>query len=367
MEHIPSFAGSPLVPFNYVALAVAVLAVYLGFIYLLIGRKRRKFLSFSLLSLVFIALESAIIAAFWLVPKPRVLWTNFEGGRLEVVFDKPLSRRTLEKEISPEVPGVWVFEKPLYATHLYREAVFYPDETLNPKTEYKITLNKIQNASKRGEAFDLEFSFRLSSSVLGQESKKVIVAPTVKLAVPAYLQQHTLSCEVATLRMALAFRGITVSEEELLTKVGVDPTPHRGNVWGDPYQRFVGNVNGTQMKDGYGVYWGPIARVAGDYRAAASFEGWTIDKLTREIQNGNPVVVWTYAGGGRPTSWKTPEGKDIYAVRDEHTVLVVGFVGQPGNPTQIIVNDPLIGKVYWSRAIFDKKWKIFGNSGVVVY
>ena len=142
MEHIPSFAGSPLVPFNYVALAVAVLAVYLGFIYLLIGRKRRKFLSFSLLSLVFIALESAIIAAFWLVPKPRVLWTNFEGGRLEVVFDKPLSRRTLEKEISPEVPGVWVFEKPLYATHLYREAVFYPDETLNPKTEYKIIIHK---------------------------------------------------------------------------------------------------------------------------------------------------------------------------------------------------------------------------------
>jgi uncharacterized protein YvpB len=167
--------------------------------------------------------------------------------------------------------------------------------------------------------------------------------------------------------MALAFRGVIVSEEELLAKVGVDPTPHKGDVWGNPYERFVGNVDGTQMKDGYGVYWGPIARVASDYRRAAAFEGWTIGNLTQEIQNGNPVVIWTYAGRGRQTSWKTPEGRDIYAVRDEHTVLAVGFVGQPSNPTQIIINDPLIGKIYLSRALFDKKWKIFGNSGVVVY
>jgi uncharacterized protein YvpB len=367
MEHIPSFAGSPLIPLNYLAISFAVLAAYLVLIYLISGRKRRKFISFSLLSFVFIAIELAIIGGYWLLPKPQVLWTNFEGGRIEVVFDKPLSRRTMEKTISPDVPGVWVFEKPLYATHLYREVVFYPDESLSPNTEYKISLNHIQNTIKKGNPYNLEFSFKLPNTVLGQEPRKVLVAPTVKLSVPAYLQQHTLSCEVASLKMALAFRGISVSEEELLAKVGVDSTPHKGNVWGNPYEKFVGNVNGTQMKDGYGVYWGPIARVAGEYRAAASFEGWTVDKLTQEIQNGNPVVIWTYAGRGRPTSWRTPEGRDIYAVRDEHTVLAVGFVGQASNPTQIIVNDPLIGKVYWSRASFDKKWGIFGNSGVVVY
>ena len=367
MEHIPSFAGSPLIPLEYVAVALAVLAVYLGLIYLLSGRKRKKFISFFIPSLVLIGITLAAIAAYWLVPKPKVLWTNFEGGRIEVMFDRPLSRRGMEKSISPEVPGVWVFEKPLYATHLYRKVVFYPDADLDPKTDYKISINKILNTSKSGIPYDFEFSFRLPTSVLGQESKKVLVAPTIRLAVPAYLQQHTLSCEVASLRMVLAFRSITVSEEELLAKVGVDSTPHKGNVWGNPYEKFVGNVNGTQMKDGYGVYWGPIARVAGEYRAAASFEGWTVDKLTREIQNGNPVIIWTYAGRGRPTSWKTPEGRDIYAVRDQHAVVAVGFVGQPQNPTQIIINDPLIGRVYWSRAIFDKKWGIFGNSGVVVY
>lgn len=46
---------------------------------------------------------------------------------------------------------------------------------------------------------------------------------------------------------------------------------------------------------------------------------------------------------------------------------MVGFVGSAKNPTQIIVNDPLVGQVYVSRAVFDKKWEIFGRSGVVIY
>ncbi len=65
--------------------------------------------------------------------------------------------------------------------------------------------------------------------------------------------------------------------------------------------------------------------------------------------------------------WHTPGGDRITGVADEHTVLVVGFVGSSSNPTYIIVNDPLVGEAYWTREVFEKKWQAFGQSGVVVY
>jgi len=167
--------------------------------------------------------------------------------------------------------------------------------------------------------------------------------------------------------MALVYKGVNESEENLLNAVGYDPTPHQGNVWGDPHKAFVGNVDGRQMVDGYGVYWEPIARAGSIYRETKSFENWTVDQLTNEIANDNPVVIWVYSSGGVPTTWYTPDGKEIYATSGEHAVTAVGFVGSTDDPTHIIVNDPLVGQVYWPRVLFDKKWSTFSNSGVVVY
>lgn len=59
--------------------------------------------------------------------------------------------------------------------------------------------------------------------------------------------------------MALNFKGVNVSEDDLIPKVGFDKTPHNGNIWGNPYTAFVGNISGRQMVDGYGVYWGRAA------------------------------------------------------------------------------------------------------------
>ncbi len=205
------------------------------------------------------------------------------------------------------------------------------------------------------------------SHASGFQSTFTTQSATTKLAVPAYLQKYTLSCEIASLRMALNFRGANVSEDDIIPKVGQDPTAHRGQIWGNPNQAFVGNIKGTQMKDGYGVHWAPIAKAAKNWRNAQDFEGWTIEQLTAEILKGNPVIIWIYSHYGTPTSWTTPDGISIYAVRDEHAVVVVGFVGPANNPTQLIINDPLVGQVYWSRSSFDKKWDIFKRSGVVIY
>lgn len=582
MDYIGPIAGSPLIPKGFILLYISAFVAFVFIVYLIVHYKKR---TLSLLHRLLIVLFTAtsikilliliftIVGYYVFIPPPKVVSTipspNSQSANLknkiEIEFDRPLERKSLQKFIYPEIPGMWVFENPLYATHLYRKLVFYPKITFQPKTVYRVTLTHLKNFLQLSPPQSFTFQFQtqdtatiqkvetdnaiirvylnqptdnvseynfetdpytpllvsydtLTSSytiipensryfpnsyfleanktnitkdltnnnivarsklqkiyakkftsnvinpqVLGIETDNnqvkvvgsfpengwtavasdnairvrfnqevdhesaqqkfsidpkidgsflwegttIIFQPqdnfafntrytfsmmkdvtsavggpasidnftasfttqesTTKLTVPIFLQQHALSCEAAALRMVLGFRGVDVSEDVLLDKIGSDPTPHRGKTWGNPYVNFVGNVNGKQMVSGYGVYWEPIKRVAQNYRAADSFENWDIKKLTGSILKGNPLIVWVFIKRGNPTYWYTPRKDKIYAVPDEHSAVVTGFVGTPTNPSQIIVNDPLIGEIYWDRDIFSKKWDVFGRSGVVVY
>lgn len=268
---------------------------------------------------------------------------------ISAAFDQETDHDSAEKHfsLSPAVDGSMRWDA--------NRLLFHPSKQLAYGTRYAVTLSpgiKSVSGQNSVESFGSTFTTQFGAT---------------KLDVPSYLQQYTLSCEASALRMALAYRKAFVSEDDILTKIGFDTTPHIGTTWGNPYEAFVGNVAGTQMADGYGVYWGPIAKAARSWRPAQDFSGWTVAQLTDEIRKGNPVVIWIYSAGGTPTWWNTPDGKFIYAVRDEHSVVVVGYEGPQENPTQLIINDPRAGQVYWSRSNFDARWKIFGNSGVVVY
>lgn len=212
---------------------------------------------------------------------------------------------------------------------------------------------------------------RLASARLAQ-----LPTATAKLRVPFLKQEHALSCEVATFRMALAYRGIPVSERELLDAVGTDPTPRRGNVWGaramatwgDPDEAFVGDVDGIMPRTGYGVHAGPIGRVAGRYRTAEVIENGTAAILTDAIANGNPVITWGFIPGhGRSLSWRTLGGKEIRAVDGEHTRVVMGYTGTREEPTGFFAIDPVYGEQYWKIERFMENWEPLGKTGVVVY
>src|SRR3989344_4407835 len=672
MNHLQPISGTPLIPpffvTIYFAIFIGILLITYLFIHLKardlhISHKLKKLAIFATVIKILVIIGVILVATYWLYPAPaprKVMPLNNSiqvplNNPVEIEFDRPVNRQVMEKSIFPDTPGVWVFEKPLYATHLYRKLTFYPHQSLEPGTVYKITLFNVQNTSKisdsraysltfttqntpnvtsvipRSDSSDIpvtsqvtinlsegndrvsdfefslnpEISFRTQLSLdkhsylliplenfsqgttytltirktdlfwnldddeiihrsptteeysgtfttkeppgieefappdtnapvdstikirftqamdqnsvkeglqiapdpggklLWEDDKTLIIKPTrleyekkytvflaqgikdkeggylmekvtkafttigyvkptnfspssgwegvgignpikvtfdqevnkssaqekfsitpyisgdfswegntlifqpkdnlpfstqvtikigggiksiygldsiqaftssfktqsqvFKLSVPAFLQKHPLSCEVSALRMTLAYRGIQKTEEELLSKVGFDPTEHIGNVWGNPYERFVGNVDGRQMTTGYGVYWGPIARVAKEFTNSQSFEGWGVKEVTQAVIQGNPVIIWVFSRGGVPTSWYTPEGQKIYAVSGEHSVVVVGFVGPAEDPTQIIVNDPLVGQIYWTRSVFDKKWSVFNRSGVVIY
>ncbi|MBI2103765.1 C39 family peptidase [Candidatus Woesebacteria bacterium] len=373
--------GSPLLPPLYLLASYTAGFLLLISLIFLIIHFRNKTLSFAhkakefLVWLVFLLIGIAAVAGYLLLPAPQVVSVspapdsidNDLKSPITIQFNRPVSRRTMEKTIGPDVPGVWIFEDQLYTTHFYKKVVFYPDIGLDSNTTHKVELKNIKNTLQTSQGFDYSFSFKTKSDLVMAKAIETLKKETFKLPVPVYLQQHTLSCELASLKMTLAYKGIMKSEEELLSQVGVDTTAHVGNEWGNPYEQFVGNVDGKQMRDGYGVYWGPIERVAKLYGGAQAFQNGDIKLLTSNIASGNPVIIWVYSRNGTPTRWKTPSGVEVFAVAGEHTVVAVGFVGSADNPSQIIVNDSLVGQVYWSRSLFNRKWASFSQSGVIVY
>lgn len=201
-------------------------------------------------------------------------------------------------------------------------------------------------------------------------------AATSFLEVPFFRQERALSCEAAALRMALAYRGVQVSEQQLRNAIGTDPTPRevvRGGmdvgllVWGNPDEAFVGDVDGIMGKTGYGVHAGPIGRVAARYRRAEVLRSASSQVLADAIAAGNPVIAWGHLNDGRAMTWETPGGKRVHAVNGEHTRVVVGYTGSTEEPTGFHVLDPIYGAQYWPLAMFMKNWEKLGRSAVMIY
>ncbi len=196
---------------------------------------------------------------------------------------------------------------------------------------------------------------------------------TTYLTVPFLKQKYSLSCEIASLRMALAYKGQTIDEDILIGQLPFDTLdpistdPSTGNkIWGDPYKGFVGIINGKMPVTGYGVYDKPIYDIALKYREAELLENATLRDVIREILLGNPVVVWGSLTDGKDISWYTPDGKHIKAIAGEHARVLVGFYGDPDKPTEILLVDPVYGHIRMPIEKFLKDWSLLGNMGVVI-
>jgi uncharacterized protein YvpB len=190
-------------------------------------------------------------------------------------------------------------------------------------------------------------------------------------------QSHNLDCEAAALRMALFVPGTNASENWILAQMGADVRPavvnQFGDVlrWGNPYQTFVGNVNGLDYNaTGYGVYFPPIAmaaRRAG--RSALAKEGWTPHDLYVEVASGNPAVVWVpvygYWTSASMRNWTAWDGQSIRYTLVEHAMTLIGVDAAAGTVT---LNDPNRGYVRTvAMSDFEAAFAKFNNMAVVVY
>jgi len=269
---------------------------------------------------------------------------------IKIYFDQAVDKESAKKhfKIEPEITGSIYFSK--------NTMIFQPSQPLSYQTTYKIT---VLPGVKSIYGLD---SNRIFSATFTTEPQ------TFKLSVPLDFQDYPLSCEAASLKMALRYKGVLVSENQVMSYVRIDSSPRQGNIWGNPYKIYVGSLNGKQNTTGYGVYWQPIVKAAKVWRSESqAFSGWSVSNLTKELKNGNPIIVWGVFGkGAYQDSWYTKEGKYIYAWKGEHTRVVIGFIGSSSSPSKIILNDPYVGQLYWSTSTFLSNWNIFNRSGVVV-
>jgi len=271
------------------------------------------------------------------------------SSKISVTFNQAVDHASAEQSfgISPPTNGTFSWDG--------NKMTFSP-EGLSRSNTYNFT---IKSGIKSVYGLDSEKSY--SNSFDTEED-------AVTLNVPLDYQDKALSCELASLKMALNYRGIGVSENDILSIIGFDPTIRNGDTWGDPNSAFVGDINGRQNTTGYGVHWDPIAKAANHWRRATAFSGWTLTQMAQEIANGNPIVVWgVYGKSPYQDIWHTPNGKIIYGYKGEHARTLIGFKGSVANPTSFILNDPIAGKITWTPAQFSGNLATFGNSGVVIY
>jgi uncharacterized protein YvpB len=340
-----------------------------------------KILIFSIICLLLSFLVAGADAAFGIIFPPKIINSSPENAaqnvstnyKIIINFNKPINGPALEYSISPQVSGNWKFENPFIDGRFFKTLVFEPAADFSGGTNYKVEIRGIKGfLGIKNNSFSLDFKTienpNPAQFLVIKNYATSTQATTTLIKTFFEWQKYNLSCEAASLKMALSAKGITVSEDEIMDKIGFDPTPHENGVWGDPNIAFVGDINGRMCDTGYGVHWEPVAKAANNWREAEAFSGWNLKKLIDEIQRQNPVIFWGIVpvNNVEYCSWQTPQGKHIKIYKETHVRLVVGFVGDPENPEKIIIEDPLYGKIYWKTDYFLKNWGSFNFSGVVV-
>lgn len=193
-------------------------------------------------------------------------------------------------------------------------------------------------------------------STRGFEASFTTEIPVKKLNVPMYYQQYAQSCEAASVRMALSYKGAgSPNDWSILQRFGYNPRPldKKNNIWDDPQKQFVGDVKGNQgTGTGWGVYAEPVANAVRSYGLSATVKyGVNVSFVASNIYKGNPVVLWgIWNDSAVQKNWKTPDGRTVSGPVPMHVRLVVGVKGKESNPVGFYIHDPITGPTYWTAS-----------------
>jgi uncharacterized protein YvpB len=206
-------------------------------------------------------------------------------------------------------------------------------------------------------------------------------ADRVRLDVPRFRQQRSLSCEMASLRMAAHYQKVIRTETELVRGLPTNAAQPRFEnkklIWADASRVFPGNIRGWQLYNGgmrqkpgrarirgwgYGIYGPGIAEVATKIGLRAEVFD-RVDQVYTTLDRGDvPIVIVPCSGRStsRKWHWYSPQGDVVPAINSEHAIVVVGY-----NDRRVWVNDPL-GKVSsYERIVFERAFALLA-SGVVI-
>jgi uncharacterized protein YvpB len=187
--------------------------------------------------------------------------------------------------------------------------------------------------------------------------------------VPFIYQNHSLSCEEAATSMAMAHQGIYVSQDQILAEIGADTRPMyvdgQGRVrWGNPYQTFVGNVNGSESNwTGFGTYYPPLVRMASAHGARIiQYGNISAPTIYARLIAGHPVVVfstWDWQWHPRH-DYLSFDGQWIPYIGPVHASHVYTAVGV--SPGAVLINDPIRGQYWVSKGSFEAAYSDFNEA-----
>ena len=150
---------------------------------------------------------------------------------------------------------------------------------------------------------------------------------SASFAVPVHQQEHSLSCEYASLQIATAALGEEIAEDRFIPVVGQAANPHYG---------FRGNIDADYIfgTDDYGVYPEALAEALPEFGFAGEvFYGGTT-RLKAHLKAGNPVVVWIDLG--YDTSFiMTIDGEAVTMAPRSHVVVAYGY-----SSAGVLISDP---------------------------
>ncbi|WP_394832522.1 C39 family peptidase [Pendulispora rubella] len=191
------------------------------------------------------------------------------------------------------------------------------------------------------------------------------------LDVPYVAQNPELArgCEVTALTMLLRYAGVSSADKMTLAEQ-IDKVPYMEDGFhGNPYEAFVGDMY-TFENPGYGVYHGPVARLAEQYmpNQIVDLTGANFDTLLMaHVARGRPVWVisnalWRKLADSEFETWHTRSG-DVRITWEEHSVVITGF-----DSTSVYINDPLDpskGKnKRLNRKNFREAWEQMGRQAI---
>ncbi|MBD3311571.1 MAG: hypothetical protein GF349_03685 [Candidatus Magasanikbacteria bacterium] len=250
-------------------------------------------------------------------------------SRVVIEFDQEVDHGSAEAAFSiyPYVPGTFSWKD--------NSMVYIFSRYLDFSTQYTVSL-KAGIKSIYGKDLGEDYTYYFTTK------DKIFTLP-----VPQYNQQDTFTCNIAATRIVLAYRGVYLTESDIIGGVG------EGD---DPNEDWVSN---------YGVHWGPIASFISRYRNVAVKKGWNLQDLLKEVQKGNPVIVWWHNNYSKAGEFELESGATGY--RGMHSEVVRGFTGDVEDPGYILTSDPWRGSRKYSVQDFLSTWTYLGNTAIVVY
>jgi uncharacterized protein YvpB len=201
-------------------------------------------------------------------------------------------------------------------------------------------------------------------------SINVVLSQTHIVSGVAFIyQNHPLSCEEAATSMAMTHQGIYVSQDQILAELGADLRPMyvdgQGRArWGNPYQTFVGNVNGSESNwTGFGTFYPPLVRIARAHGARVlEYGNVSAGTIYARLVGGHPVVVfstWDWQWHPR-RDYLSFDGQWIPWIGPVHASHVYTAVGV--SPTHVLINDPIRGQFWVSKGAFEAAYSDFNEA-----